>query len=65
MITKYDIDLSYKPKMRGKARRTIFFGGERLRMIEIWNDQVGKPLIVRVLYSDDAKSRRHIKRETD
>jgi hypothetical protein len=48
-MKKLDINLNKQKNL--KAIRSIYFGGEALRKIEIWNNGAGEPETVRVIYS--------------
>ena len=54
-MKKIDIDLRQKPTPQTKAKREIFFGGERLRKVEIWQNSLGEANTVRIYYSDGEK----------
>jgi len=52
MIKKIDINLEKKPALQTTAVREIYFGGERIRRIQIFHDSLGKAHTVRVIYND-------------
>ncbi len=54
-MKKYDISLSKQKKL--KAIRSIYFGGEALRRVEIWHNGAGEPETVRVIYSGRGKQK--------
>lgn len=58
-MKKIDIQLNKEPILLDKAIRRIYFGGERLREIQIYQDSLGKAHTIRVIYSKPKNEKRY------
>ncbi len=53
MSKRIDFTIDTSKRFRNKAIRTIYFGGERIRKLLIWNDSIGNVDAVSVEYSEE------------